>query len=49
MEGMGLRDNELASNMLDWAEPKGKAALVLVISLSILRSSLVKKRITDTQ
>ena len=30
---------EHTSAMLDWVEPKGKAALVLVITLSILRGA----------
>ena len=36
--------------MLDWVEPKGKAALVLVRPrFGILRSASGQKRITDTQ
>ena len=38
---MVLRGSEHASTMLNWAEPKGKAALVLATP------SLVKKIITD--
>ena len=38
---------EKTSATFDWVEPKGKADLVLVMPLSILRSSPGQKRITD--
>ena len=40
---------EWISTMLNRAEPKGKAALVLATPLSILKNSTGQKRITDTQ
>ena len=41
---MAYRGNEHASTMLNWAELKGKATLVLVTLLSFLRSAYYFKK-----
>ena len=41
--------HEHTSTMLDWVEPKGKAALVLATPLNIFRSGPGQKRIADAQ
>ena len=49
-ERMALKGKEwTSSNLLDWVEPEGKAAIVILISLSFLRSTSDQKIITDMQ
>ena len=39
--------SECTFAMMDWVGPKGKAALVLAMLLSILRSTVSQKMVTD--
>ena len=48
-QSMALRSNEQISKILNWEESKGKAALILVMLLCILRSVHGQKSISDTQ